>query len=655
MNTKHLTLILLVLFALTVSGAKAKDAFLPDNLNPIYDDMKPLARLGRGYPHDLAWSPDGKTIAVATTIGVWLYDPAHLDTEPQLLNTVPQRATALAYSRDGSLLAVGGDQISLWDMRTRTLLRTIEIRGTIGSLAISPDGKWIVSSNELNSDEYGVLLWDATSGKRIKTLVDDGIALSLAFSPDGEFLVDILFCDCVDFIPGVWKTENWEPTFQNYIGPAYGRKAFFSPDSRTLTIVNVSTYILLWTHFSSDEPQNRELSFDASHFSYQVPGVMYTPDSKKLLSVDEEGILRIGDITSLRLDKQIDLHWKPVQVTLSPDGMHLVGVDRSGSLRIWDAQSGTVQAAHDNIAIDGGKVVFSPDSQLLATTVGVWSRKTGEKLYAYNASGQPVDDLSFSEDGKWLATASSPGGSSFSVWDAASGKRLYSITAGTSAVTAVLFARDSDRNEILLSADKDAVRAWEPETGKPLDWRYPLKPNPWSQGPEHILYENGQLILQLNNEVLIGYPNQEDMSTRTLERGDYRQPVNIILGKFEKFFTAGWDGVVTSWSKDKLQFDGILSKHRSWIYSLALSGDEMLMASGGCGITKRTFWDGSPDCEGAELELWDGYNGDGLQQITPPTAHTEAIKGLAFSPDGKLMASSSDDGTVVFWGRPADD
>ncbi len=71
-------------------------------------------RLGRGSAEHVAYSPDGQMLAVASSVGVWLYQASALDTgtEPPLIPT-PAAAEALAFSPDGSTLAIASDpQIS---------------------------------------------------------------------------------------------------------------------------------------------------------------------------------------------------------------------------------------------------------------------------------------------------------------------------------------------------------------------------------------------------------------------------------------------------------------------------------------------------------------------------------------------------------------
>lgn len=55
--------------------------------------------------NDLVWSPDGSAITIATTRGIWLYDPADLTLPPRVLTTEP--TASMAYNADGTLLAFG--------------------------------------------------------------------------------------------------------------------------------------------------------------------------------------------------------------------------------------------------------------------------------------------------------------------------------------------------------------------------------------------------------------------------------------------------------------------------------------------------------------------------------------------------------------------
>jgi WD40 repeat protein len=76
-----------------------------------------VARLGKGIVNEIAFSPDGKILAIASSIGVWLYDVKTF-VEIGLLET-EEFVRSVAFSPDGSSLASGsGDgTIILWDMK----------------------------------------------------------------------------------------------------------------------------------------------------------------------------------------------------------------------------------------------------------------------------------------------------------------------------------------------------------------------------------------------------------------------------------------------------------------------------------------------------------------------------------------------------------
>ena len=66
-------------------------------------------RLGKGVAYDIAYSPDGTQLAVASSIGVWLYD-ANTGVEVALLTGHTEGARSVAFSPDGITLASGDSE-----------------------------------------------------------------------------------------------------------------------------------------------------------------------------------------------------------------------------------------------------------------------------------------------------------------------------------------------------------------------------------------------------------------------------------------------------------------------------------------------------------------------------------------------------------------
>lgn len=98
--------------------------------------------------------------------------------------------------------------------------------GTVGTLAVSPDGATLATSHR------EIRLWDTATGRRVRTLVghSDGVN-SIAFSPDGELLASV--CDDRtlrpwDVAPGV---EIWAIQTSGGLPKAVA----FGPDGRSIT------------------------------------------------------------------------------------------------------------------------------------------------------------------------------------------------------------------------------------------------------------------------------------------------------------------------------------------------------------------------------------------------------------------------------------
>ena len=174
------------------------------------------ARLGTGAINDIQFSPDGTRLAVASSIGIWIYD-AHTGEELNLLTGHKGSVSSIAYSPNGHLLASGSrdDTVRLWDAKRGMPLKTLRIYAFqsfgVYSVAFQNDGRILASGGctdvifegtQMVGEEHGVFLWKAEidlsetkHGLRtvprdvlIKTLQHKGFAKSVAFSSDGYHL-----------------------------------------------------------------------------------------------------------------------------------------------------------------------------------------------------------------------------------------------------------------------------------------------------------------------------------------------------------------------------------------------------------------------------------------------------------------------------------
>ena len=146
------------------------------------------ARLGKGHiTGNITYSPDGTRLAMASSIGIWIYD-AHTGEELALLTGHTEDVSGVLFSPDGSTLASWSLDytVRLWDVNTGEHLHTLTgYTGYVISVSFSPDGATLASG----SWNGMVLLWDTNTGAPLRTLTGHGlIVTSVSFSPDGSTL-----------------------------------------------------------------------------------------------------------------------------------------------------------------------------------------------------------------------------------------------------------------------------------------------------------------------------------------------------------------------------------------------------------------------------------------------------------------------------------
>jgi WD40 repeat protein len=152
-------------------------------------DGKIVRSFGARAAFALATSPDGETIAAGhwTIVTLWRQrDGRRLAT----LRGVDRYATALAFSHNGRLLAVGNDLggLQIWDVRRHRRLHAIQLPGlNVSEPVFSRDGRLVAVGT------YGsgtVWLIDVRTGRTIDSRQVSGMGCgSAAFSPDGRFLI----------------------------------------------------------------------------------------------------------------------------------------------------------------------------------------------------------------------------------------------------------------------------------------------------------------------------------------------------------------------------------------------------------------------------------------------------------------------------------
>ena len=207
------------------------------------------ARLGKGSVNEVKYSPDGTKLAVASSIGVWIYD-AQTGKEIDLLTGHTGSVLSVAFTPDGNKIAsASGDTtryigswdttIRLWNPHTGEQLQTLtgHTRSLL-SVSFSPDGSTIASGSRDNT----IRLWNPHTGEHLQTLTGHTRSVnSVAFSPDGNKIASASSDETI----GLWNTNTGEPlqTINGHTSSVYS--VAFSPDGNKIASGSVDTTIRL--------------------------------------------------------------------------------------------------------------------------------------------------------------------------------------------------------------------------------------------------------------------------------------------------------------------------------------------------------------------------------------------------------------------------
>jgi RNA polymerase sigma factor (sigma-70 family) len=387
-----------------------------------------------------------------------------------------------------------------------------------------------------------------------------------------------------------------------------------------------------------------------------VFAVLPTPDGKGVFAGSWTSSVRLWEAATGKELRSFDVPQKPGAelptlvnaLALSRDGRTLAAGGRVGPLYLWEVATGkllrTVAAGREEI----GAVALSPDGKLLATTAGrpdlpgeiiLWSTGAGRELCRLRGHQKGVYHLTFSPAGKLLASAGEDG--TVRLWDAIAGKPANTWEAhGNKRVTTLAFAPDG---KTIASAGVDeAFRLWEVATGK-LRTRFP---NPNAYGT--LAFSPDGKLLATSSSGAPGFVALWELASR-----DQVALIPVDVGVGSLMFLSRRDGSTLAAGKD----DGtvglwdlpgsaaLLRRDRSGHAAKALH----VFGHQGAVYTTEVSPDGKTIATCSQdrtVRLWDAGTGKEIRQLR---GHTERVVDLCYSRDGKLLASGGDDNRVNVW------
>jgi WD40 repeat protein/tRNA A-37 threonylcarbamoyl transferase component Bud32 len=434
----------------------------------------------------LAFSPDGARLAIGSTSGAVKVCEATTGSEVLALKAHQQfGVTRLAFSQDGRRLATGslyfgrGDRpVKVWDATTGQELLTLNHQGYVRDLAFSPDGTRLAIGGDI------VTFCDATSGNELFSL--KGLMVSrLSFSSDSTRLATVGTAT----FGGDWTAKVWDTTagqmhlsLKGHSGNVWS--IAFSRDGKRLATGSLDGTARVWDAasgqelitFKGDKDSNLK-KVDNIGLNQGIMSVAFSPDGTRLATGSDGGnTVMVWDGENGHELLTYKAHVSGLtSVAFNHDGTRLASCSRWDQIvRVWDAATGreflTLKGHQSGVT----SVAFSPDGARLATgsddhKVKIWDSATGHELITLRGHNAGVNCVAFSPEGSRLVSGSAD--KSSRVWDIATGKELLTLAGLQGEVRCVAFSPDGIRLATASgdgTGDRTTIRIWNASSGQEL-------------------------------------------------------------------------------------------------------------------------------------------------------------------------------------------
>jgi WD40 repeat protein/DNA-binding CsgD family transcriptional regulator len=416
----------------------------------------------------------------------------------------------------------------------------------------------------------------------------------------------------------------------------------FSPVADMMAIGEASGKVRLYN-------SEGELFICEGHMGW-VRSVSFSADGEMLASAGDDRTIRLWSVRTGQCLKTLPGHTDLIRsLSFSPRSPLLVSGSDDRTIKLWDVE--TAQCVRTLTGHEGRvrSVALSPDEQQIASgssdrTIRLWNVQTGEWCATLRGHTSKIWTVAFSPDGEQLVSGAAD--KTVRLWDRHTGDCRWVLqSAHTKAVLSVCFSPDS--RTVASSSDDQTIKLWRADTGRAIGTLEGHTCRVWS-----LSYSSdGQTLASGSDDQTIKLWDVNSRECQRTLQGHTRGIRTVCFSPDGKTLASGGeDQLIRLWDLSGNHLDAatqptqlpsqnpphkVLRGHLSRIWSIAFSPDGQVLASGS---DDRT------------IKLWQSPVGLCYRTLFETSQeHADWIRSVTFSPDGQLLASGTDDTTVSLW------
>ena len=564
----------------------------------------------------------------------------NLPLDPELSILLALQALAFAPTREATEALHQGLQTS------RILMRLEDAAAPVWGVAFSPDGAFVAAVTDDGSAEGRIFIWIAASGELRRTITYQGdVALghTLRFDAAGNRLALVARAGDDGVVVQTWDIQSGAMLTKVAL-PGVAGNVQLSSDWRLVATGASDGIVSIW------DAQTAELLLWLTTGAND-PVIAFSPDNTRLAVAGLSGQVAIWEFpASLAAPTgqppaafRTSLAGDVRDVWIDHTSTRLFLERNGGRLELWDpGNTGgpqTIFAGHS--ALVNGLAIQADGSRLAsAGTEGaarVWEVATGTELFALTGHDGFVTDVAFSPAGDRLATAGVDG--SVRIWNTAT--FAGGDSAGFTAVAGIDLDLElsPDEQTIALGNGAGPATVWDVATGELL---FTLRGYADSGVNRLSYHPDGSRLASAGADQMIRVWSLTDGAEilsflahdDAVAGGLFRGAVDVAYSPDgTRLASAGADGLAKVWDATSGELLLTLAGHSAGLHSLAYSPDGLLIAT-------------ASDNPDTSVKVWDAQTGAELYSFGP---NPDRALALAFNQESKLLAVGGQGGYLKVW------